>query len=304
MNRKYLITGGCGFIGSHLANSLLNQGSQVRILDNLSTGKRENAPKGCEVIVGDIRDKKVLKKAVEGMDGCFHLAAVASMEKSILHLSETHEINMLGTVNLLEAILQSKKKIPIVYTSSAAVYGNPDQVPLNEEIQPAPLSPYGADKLAGERHLAIAWHLHQLPSMSFRLFNVYGKGQDPHSPYSGVISIFSEKIRKGEMLPIYGKGNQTRDFIYVGDVVRFLISGMEKMSGAHLFNLSTGQGITINELAHLLEKLTAKSVPKEYLEARKGDIEVSIGDPKKALSFFGMKGETSLEYGLKTLLED
>ncbi len=301
---KYLITGGCGFIGSCLAHALCKLGFSLRILDNLSTGKRENAPPEAELIVGDIRDKKILKEAVEGVDGCFHLAAIASMEKSILALSDTHEVNLLGTVRLLEAIIETGRKIPIVYTSSAAVYGNCPEMPLKETLLPNPLSPYGVDKWSGEKHLAVVWHLYQIPSFSFRLFNVYGPGQNPHSPYSGVISIFSENIRRGERLRIYGSGDQKRDFIYVEDVVAFLMQPiLRQLQGCHLFNLSRGVAVSIKELGEILEKISGKKVEREYLASRKGDILLSLGDPNLAETFFQMRAKVPLEQGLTKLLE-
>jgi UDP-glucose 4-epimerase len=300
---KYLITGGCGFIGSHLAHTLCHLGFSVRILDNLSTGKKENAPQGAELIIGDVRDRKILKEVTKGISGCFHLAAIASMEKSILELAETHTVNVGGLLNLIEALVENGP-VPVIYTSSAAVYGNSVEMPLKESSEVFPLSPYGVDKWSGEKHLAVAWHLHGIPSTSFRLFNVYGPGQDPHSPYSGVISIFAKNIAHGKKITIYGDGLQQRDFVYVEDVVKFLILAMEKKNhGSLLFNIATGRAMTILELALLLEKMTKKEVPKEFALERKGDIRASLGSPSALESYFGLHAKTRLEEGLIKCVE-
>lgn len=302
---KYLITGGCGFIGSHLAHALVAIGAKVVILDDLSTGKREKAPVGSELIIGDIRDKKVLKKLVADVDGCFHLAAIASMTKSILNLSETHEVNLTGTVNLIEAVVATKKKIPIIYTTTSAVYGKAGPLPLKETTIPEPLSPYGVDKWCGEKHLKVAWELHGIPSFSFRLFNVYGPGQDALSPYSGVISLFAKQIREGNKLKIYGTGEQRRDFIHVSDVVAVFLNAIDcKKTGCFLFNLATGRAISVLELADLLEKIEGKRVGRDFAAPRNGDILLSLGDPAKAIEFFGKRPLITLEEGLKHLMSE
>lgn len=301
---KYLITGGCGFIGSHLAHHLDNLGHQICILDNLSTGKKENAPKRAQLLIGDISDKTLLKEALSGVDGVFHLAAVASMHLSLAKWSDTHHTNMFGTIALLEQLLSFEKKIPLIFTSTAAVYGNPEQLPLKETALKYPLSPYGLDKLNCEHHLALASHLYGLPTCCFRLFNVYGPRQRADSPYSGVISIFAQKFRAQEKLTIFGTGKQMRDFIFVGDVVRFLTAAVENpFSGAHLFNLCRGKGTTLEELATHFETLYQVKAEREYKSARTGDIEISIGDPTKAEAFFGFKAHTQLEEGLKHIYD-
>lgn len=299
---KYLVTGGLGFIGSHLAHLLVKKGFEVVILDNLSTGKKENAPQEARLIVGDLNDKNILKEAVKGIDGCFHLAAVASIEESVKKWAASHKTNMLGTISLLEALLENK--IPLVFTSSAAIYGDPAFFPIKESFSPRPLSPYGLDKLNAEKHLQMASELYGLPVTIFRLFNVYGPRQNPSSHYSGVITIFSNEIQKSKKVTIFGKGDQMRDFIYVEDVVKFLYLAMEKnKEGHYLYNLCRGEGTTIEQLVLTFEKIYGVAVKKEYQNARKSDILISIGDPSKMEKHFGQKAEISLEQGLRKLNE-
>lgn len=300
---KYLITGGCGFIGSHLSRHLLSKGHQIRILDDLSTGKKENIPPHTDLFIGNITKKEDLKKALEGVDGCFHLAAIVSIEKTFREWTHSHYVNLFGTVNLFETLIEMTLKIPIVFASTAAVYGSPSSMPIGESFFLRPLSPYGADKIGCEHHAMLARDLHGIPVTIFRLFNVYGPGQDPLSSYSGVISIFSKKILNDEPLTIFGNGEQQRDFIYVEDVVRFLIEGMEKQHTPSPFNLCSGKGTSIHQLINMIEKLADKKAKKIYAPQRKGDIFISVGNPSHAENFFGMKPSYSLEQGLFLLLE-
>ncbi|NGX53945.1 MAG: UDP-N-acetylglucosamine 4-epimerase [Chlamydiae bacterium] len=296
---KYLVTGGCGFIGSHLVERLIKRGDQVRILDDLSTGKRERAAQEAELLIGSITEKNDLKRALSGVDGCFHLAAVASVETSIKRWSATHLVNLFGTIQLFETIAEQGHPIPVVYASSAAVYGGLDRLPLKESESISPLSPYGVDKLGCELQAAVAYHLFGIPSVGFRIFNVYGPHQDPSSPYSGVIALFNDKIAQGTPITIFGDGEQQRDFVYVGDVVRFLVAAMKRENTqAELFNLCTGRGTSINRLAELIGKMAQLEVKKEYQPSRKGDLPLSIGDPTKAETYFGIKANTPFEEGL------
>ena len=198
---RFLVTGGCGFIGSHLVDRLLAEGAQVVVLDDLSTGRKENLAPGAELIIGDIRDRNSVRDAMTGVDGCFHLAAIASVEKAREAWSDTHAVNLAGTVTIFDAArhASSKGPVPVVYASSAAVYGNPGddwKGRISEEAPTVPLSAYGADKLGCELHGRVAWTVHGVPTVGFRFFNVYGPRQDPASPYSGVISIFANRVAK------------------------------------------------------------------------------------------------------------
>jgi len=300
---KYLITGGCGFIGSHLADALVNRGFEVRILDDLSTGKKENAPKEAELLIGSITDPDMLERGLQEVDGVFHLAAVASVQKSIDRWSAIHEINSGGCIRLYEAISKLKTRVPLIYASSSCIYGDSSDLPLREDTVVHPLSPYGIDKLAAEWHANVLWNVFHVPNISFRFFNVFGRRQDPSSPYSGVISIFSERISRGERLTIYGDGEQVRDFIYVKDVARMLVDAiLRPMTGTLIYNLCSGRGTTVNQLANLMGKIAGISIHKEYAPPREGEIRISIGDPTKIKDSLQLEPKYSLEEGLKELL--
>ena len=235
---RYLVTGGCGFIGSHLVDALVAAGHDVRILDDLSTGKRENVPDMNDVVIGDVSNPDVIAKAMSGMDGCFHLAAIASVQRSNEEWALTHRVNLTGAVNVFDAARNANPAgpVPVVYASSAAVYGDNPAVPLVEDAEKRPLTAYGADKLGCEQHARVAGNVHDVPTTGFRFFNIYGPRQDPGSPYSGVISIFADRLASGKSATIFGDGGQLRDFVYVGDCVRFIIAGMDRATtGADVF---------------------------------------------------------------------
>lgn len=300
----YLVTGGCGFIGSHLADALVAAGHRVRILDDLSTGRRANAPAAAEVTVGDVADAQTVGRAMAGMDGCYHLAAVASVARSNEDWAGTHRVNLTGTINVFEAArgAGSKDAVPVVYVSSAAVYGDNALVPLSEDARPRPLTAYGADKLGCELHGRVARAVHGVPTAGFRFFNIYGPRQDPKSPYSGVISIFVDRIREGLPIDIHGDGRQTRDFVFVADAVRFLMAGMDRLPAASpdVFNACTGTGTSINGLAKMLGRVCGRTVPVRHGPPRTGDIRASIGDPSYARTVLGIVAQTPVEEGLRS----
>jgi UDP-glucose 4-epimerase len=300
----YLVTGGCGFIGSHVCDALLERGDSVRVLDDLSTGHVENLPEGVELTIGDVANGELVKQLMRGVDGCFHLAAVASVERSVEAWCETHRINLGGTINVLDAArdAQSGRPARVVYASSAAIYGDNASMPLAETSQPRPLSPYGADKLGSELHARIASLIHGVPTTGFRFFNVYGPRQDPSSPYSGVISIFVDRLQRGVPLRIHGDGQQARDFIYVADVVRFLLAGMDNAQGASVYNACTGSATTIVQLAQTLAALQGVPCVTESLPQRTGDIQTSLGDPRKARRQLSCEAEWRLSNGLRETL--
>ena len=302
---KYLVTGGAGFIGSHLVELILEQGHEVVVLDDLSSGKRINLADDVPLIVGDVSKWPVVKQAFLGVDGCFHLAAITSVEMSNRHWRKTHRVNSTGTVNIFEAARLNK--IPVVYASSAAIYGNNKNVPLDEHLLPYPQSAYGVDKYFSELCGRIAAHIHKIPNTGIRFFNVYGPRQDPSSPYSGVIAIFAEKIRKCEELNVFGDGTQMRDFIYVADAVKILWKSMEKLASkeqkkALILNACTKRSTSLNTLISTIEEILGRPAKLRHLAPRVGDIHTSIGSTTIAKESLGLSNDTFLKEGLTMLL--
>jgi UDP-glucose 4-epimerase len=299
----YLVTGGAGFIGSHLSEALLARRDQVRVLDDLSTGHRHNVPDTATLIVGDVADPVAVAAALQGVDGCFHLAAIASVEKGLTDWLGTHRVNQTGTITLYDAIQRQGKKIPVVYASSAAVYGNAATIPISETAPRAPLSAYGADKYSCELHARVAAHVHAIPTVGLRLFNVYGPRQDPRSPYTGVISTFCQRIAAGSSINIFGDGRQTRDFVYVSDVVRALLAAMAlRPDDGPVFNVCTGVATSVGELARLVADLAGKKLTMRTRPPRAGDIRHSLGVPALADAVLDMPGRVPLREGLDKVL--
>ena len=301
-----MVTGGCGFIGSHLADALVDAGHSLRILDDLSTGKRDNAPSSADLVVGDVGDLETVRGAMQGMDGCFHLAAIASVVRSNEDWLGTHRANLTGAINVFETArnIGGGAILPVVYVSSAAIYGDNQDIPLSEDAGPKPLTAYGADKLGCELHARVAHEVHNVSTTGFRFFNIFGPRQDPASPYSGVISIFADKILAGQPLMIHGDGEQSRDFVYVRDAIRFLMKGMDRLPAApDVFNVCRGAGTSINALADILFRVAGKSVDLHHADPREGDIRLSVGDPTHARTDLGIVVETEIEDGLRVTLE-
>lgn len=305
----YLITGGAGFIGSHLAEALLAAGHGVRILDDLSTGRRENVPAGSRLLVGEVTDPAAVAEAMAGVTGCFHLAAIASVARGNEDWPGTHRVNQGGSVQVLDAARRAAPgggPAPVVFASSAAAYGDNPRLPLVEEAERQPINAYGADKLGSELHLRVAALAHAIPTLALRFFNVYGPRQDPSSPYSGVISLFMARVVRGLPLEIHGDGLQSRDFVYVGDVVRFLLAAMTHLhstpTGFAAANVCTGQAVTILELAQTLVALTGHRSPIRHGTARANDIRHSLGEPGHAARLLGVTANISLTEGLRRTL--
>ena len=300
----YLITGGAGFIGSHLADALIARGDRVRVLDDLSTGKRDNLPRDAEFIEGDVADPAIMQRAMQGVAGCFHLAAIASVARSNEDWLGTHRTNLTGSITVFDAA-RAAGRLPVVYASSAAIYGNPDAMPISEATAPAPLTAYGADKLGSELHGQVAWNVHGVPTFGCRFFNVYGPRQDPLSPYSGVISIFARRVASGEELTIHGTGEQVRDFVYVADVVRHLMGGMallRRAPQATVVNVCTGRATSLLELLAALERVCGRAARRRFGPERQGDIRLSLGDPNRATALLGLAATTRLDQGLAATL--
>jgi UDP-glucose 4-epimerase len=306
----YLVTGGCGFIGLHLVHALVRQDRRVRVLDDLSSGRASALPAAAELVVADVRDRPAVRQAMRGVAGCFHLAAVASVERTRLDWLDGHRTNAGGTVVVLEAARDAARDarrapVPVVYASSAAVYGDAGEPPLREEHRPAPTSPYGADKLGGELHAALARRLFGVPTLGLRFFNVYGPGQPAASPYSGVITLFADRLARGEALTVFGTGRQTRDFVHVDDVVRALLAGMERMlhDGGRgddgVVNVCTGRETSILEVARILGELAGTPPRVVHEPARPGDILRSVGCPRLLASALGVVARTPVREGLE-----
>lgn len=299
---RFLITGAAGFIGSHLAETLLAQGHAVRGLDNFATGTADNLPDapGIEMIRGDIRDPAALTSAMAGCDGVFHLAAIASVQACAQNWADSSTVNLTGSLHVFETA--ARAGLPVVYASSAAVYGNPDPalLPLAETTPTAPISGYGADKLACELHAAAMAHTHGLRAVGLRFFNVYGPRQQRGSAYSGVITIFLDRWQAGQGLTIFGDGRQTRDFIYAGDVARALAMAMQAAAGGQggVYNICTGNTISVAGLAQKLSQVTGDALPVAHEPARAGDIAASQGDPAAAKAALGFTAGTGFADGL------
>lgn len=313
MVKTYLVTGGCGFIGSHLVDALLADGHTVRVLDDLSTGSRDNLSGAASLIVGTVADPDVVRGAMDGVDGCFHLAAIASVTRSTEAWFETHQVNLGGTINVFDAARGASaggRAAPVIYASSAAIYGDNPALPLTEDAGLRPLTPYGADKAGSELHAQAGAAVFGVPSVGFRFFNIFGPRQDPSSPYSGVISIFTDRILSGLPITIFGDGGQTRDFVYVGDVVRALVAGMKQAERAEeaavpapVLNVCTGQQISLLDLIQAIEAASGLSAETHFAEARAGDIRHSCGDPGGLQKTLDVVAATPLVDGLAALIE-
>jgi UDP-glucose 4-epimerase len=298
----YLVTGGAGFIGSHLVDALLAEGHVVRVLDDLSTGRRENLDPRATLIEADICDAQALQVALKGAAGCFHLAAIASVQRANEDWVGTHRVNQTGSVSVLEACRPAR--LPVAYASSAAVYGDTGGAVAHEGLICRPQTAYGADKLGSELHAAVGWGVHGVPSFGLRFFNVYGPRQDPASPYSGVISIFASRIARGEAVTLHGDGGQTRDFVYVDDVVAHLRAAMAVLAGqpgAWVSNVCTGEETSVLGLAQILGRVFGGGAAIMRGPARAGDIRRSVGAPERAVALLGVRAGITLHEGLTRL---
>jgi UDP-glucose 4-epimerase len=241
---------------------------------------------------------------MRGVAGCFHLAAIASVERSNLEWLTTHRTNLTGSIAVFDQARRQSSKVPVVYASSAAVYGSNQDIPLSEDAAKRPLSAYGADKLGTEQHACVASLVHGVPTCGLRFFNVFGPRQDPRSPYSGVISIFCDRLSSGRDITIFGDGRQVRDFVYVGDVVRALVTAMGHASTqANVFNVCTGRRTTILEVAQTIGDLLGIEPDVALTAARTGEVRLSAGDPTRARAAMNFEAVVDLRTGLNKLLE-
>lgn len=305
MQRKVLVTGGAGFIGSHLVEGLLGLGDAVTVLDDLSSGHPDNLPKGVRLVRGDILDRALLTDLLRDADGVFHLAAMVSVPECIADWQGGHRINLGGSIALFQAAQQAGN-VPVVYASSAAVYGNRSGQACAEDDLPLPISPYAADKLAAEHQARAMAEVHGLASVGLRFFNVYGPRQDARSAYAGVISKFCANRMADRPHLVFGDGGQSRDFIAVSDVVQGLILARDllagRQAGARVYNLCTGRETTLLDLAGAIDRVSGRAaLPVRHQPARSGDIRSSRGCPDLAARELGFRAATGIEPGLSRL---
>ncbi|KQV11482.1 NAD-dependent dehydratase [Pseudomonas sp. Root329] len=303
---RILVTGGAGFIGSHLVEALLESGYSVRVLDDLSSGKLSNLPiDRCHLtlVVGDVADAPTVERAMKDCSAVVHLAAVASVQASVDDPVATHQSNFVGTLNICEAMRQAGVR-RVVYASSAAIYGNNGEgMAITEDTPKNPLTPYATDKLASEHFLDFYRRQHGLEPVILRFFNIYGPRQDPSSPYSGVISIFSERAQKKLPITVYGDGEQTRDFVYVDDLVKVLVQAVaESEPIIEPVNVGFNRSTSVNELVATLSELLGRPVTLNHDAPRSGDIKHSRADNSRLLERFSLNSPTCFTEGLGQLL--
>ena len=294
MKNKILVTGGVGFIGSHLVDKLIDLGHEVTVIDDLSSGKRDNLNHNAKLEVKDICNFGLLDyQLFKGIDYVFHLAAIPGVPYSVKNPLRTHDVNITGTLNVLKASLENKVK-KVIFASTAALYGDCDH-PAKEDDPVNSQSPYAFQKIVGEGYMKLFSEVYGLPTLSLRFFNVYGKRCSPDSPYALVIPIFKALKKRGDFLTIYGDGEQTRDFVYVSDIVDALILAMEKPVQNEVINVCSGESVSINQLADLI------GGQKIYLPPREGDVLYTLGSNEKALKLLNWKPKILIKEGLELM---
>ena len=303
-----LVTGGAGFIGSNLTEALLEQGHRVRVLDNFSTGRKENLVFDksyplLETMEGDIRDPGVCRNVMQGMEVVFHEAAIPSVQQSVEDPSHSNAVNAGGTLNILLAARDEGVK-KVVYASSCAIYGDDPVLPKKEEMAPSPLSPYALQKYVGERYCQLFFQLYGLETLSLRYFNIFGPKQDPSSVYSGVIARFISALVEGTTPIVYGDGEQSRDFTYVGNVVQANLLAMSAPRlGGEVVNIGCGKRTSLNELLDVLKKIFRSQVLPVHQEARAGDVRHSVADIQKGRTLLNFNPREDIEMGLEKTVD-
>jgi nucleoside-diphosphate-sugar epimerase len=301
---SYLVTGGAGFIGSHLTEELVRRGHQVRVVDNLMTGKRRNLDHiaGVEFLEGDLADMSVCARAVQGVEYVLHQAAIPSVPRSVKDPVTSNRANVDGSLNILVAARDAGVK-RLVYAGSSSAYGNTPTLPKREDMATNPLSPYALQKLVAEQYCQMFTALYGFETVTIRYFNVFGPRQDPGSPYSGVISLFATAVLEGRRPTIFGDGEQTRDFTYVANVVDGVLRACEAAGAAgEVINVATGTRISLNGLLKTLNAIAATSVEPIYAEPRLGDVRDSLADISKAQRLLGYAPLVALDEGLTRTL--
>ena len=307
LTTKILVTGGAGFIGSNLTDELIRQGGKVVILDNLSTGFRENLEEirgDFDFIEGDLNDETKIKQAVENVEIIFHQAALPSVPRSVDNPEETHQACVDGTFNLLLKAKENNVR-RVIYAASSSAYGDKETLPKVETMLPEPLSPYAAAKLMGEYYCQVFTKVYKLETICLRYFNVFGPRQNPSSQYSGVISRFIDALMGGKTPIIYGDGEQSRDFTFIANVVDANIKAAQTSQGiGEVMNAANGERISLNELLEVLQKITSKEkVSAEYQSERKGDVKHSQADNRRAVQWLGYENLVGLEEGLRQTID-
>jgi len=302
----YLVTGGAGFIGSHVVEELVKRGEKVKVLDNFVTGKRENLEgflDKIELIEGDIRDLDIVRSSINGVDFVLHEAALHSVPKSIDDPISTNEVNVAGTLNVLIAA-RDRKVRRVVLASSSSIYGEREDLPEREEDRPQPVSPYAASKLAVEYYCSIFSRTFGLETVSLRYFNVFGPKQDPASEYAAVIPKFITCMLKDESPPVHGDGLQSRDFTYIDNVVAAtLLATTTKGVSGEVFNIACGKAFTVLDIVSHLNKLLGKSIKPRFTPPRKGDVRHTLADISRVKELLGLKTEVDFEEGLKQTMD-
>lgn len=295
-----LVTGGAGFIGSHLVGELLDRGHAVSVLDDLSTGQEMKLPEQATLHVGDVGDDDVVTPAVADADVVFHQAGLVSVDRSIAAPLASHATNVTGTLRVLEAAREHDTRV--VLASSAAIYGSPTYTPIDEDHPLAPTSPYGLDKLAADQYTRLYHDLYDLETVSLRYFNVFGPRQTGGA-YAGVVSVFVEQALAGEPLTVHGDGSQTRDFVFIDDVVEANLCAASTDTVGRAYNVATGSGLTIGELAETIIDVTQSSSDVVHVTPRAGDIDRSVADVSAARGDLGFEASVSLREGLERTVE-
>lgn len=299
---RYLVTGGAGFIGSHIVEELLRRGESIRIADSFVTGKRENLPPAgsrIELVEGDLAEQAVAKRAVDGCEYVLHQAAIPSVPRSVKDPLTSNRANVDATLQVLLAARDAGVK-RVVYAGSSSAYGNTAVLPKREDMRTHPLSPYALQKLVSEQYCQLFWSLYGLETVTIRYFNVFGPRQDASSPYSGVISLFIKALSEGQAPTIYGDGKQTRDFTYVSDVVQgvLLACHAPNVSG-EVINVANGGRVSLLELVRALQVILCKDIAPVFHPAREGDVRDSQADIFKARQLLGFAPSTSFDDGLR-----
>jgi nucleoside-diphosphate-sugar epimerase len=302
MSRTFLVTGGCGFIGSAITRALLGQGERVVVLDNLSTGLRDNLPRGeqnVQLIEGDILDEGLLASSMVGVDTVFHQAAVSSVPRSVLDPLLTHEVNATGTIRALNAARRAGVR-RFVYAASASAYGNAAALPKVEDMAPEPLSPYAASKLAGEHYCRAFAAIYGMQTVALRYFNVFGAGQDPASEYAAVIPRFITAALERRPVVVFGDGEQTRDFCHIDDVVAANLLAIDAaQASGRMFNIACGSSVSLNQMLDVLTEIVGHEIARRHENSREGDVRHSRADIRAAEQLLGYRPNVSFRDGLR-----